>query len=92
MVHDLMLFSSAPCCPSLWPTGFGRWPGGHSAGRSAGRMLSVAGHFGDAIFANQFILRDLSCNATLSTVTRMLERAVQVEGYQPGVTPSPLRA
>ena len=91
MVHDLMIYAFFFCAVLPISLADRLQP---LAGKAIRLTVPLAAcclslvYFSDAIFANQFILRrDLSYNATLSTVTRMLERAVQVEGYQPGVTP-----
>lgn len=91
MVHDLMIYAFFFCAVLPISLADRLRP---LAGKAIRLTVPLAAcclslvYFSDAIFANQFILRrDLSYNATLSTVTRMLERAVQVEGYQPGVTP-----
>ncbi|HIS94765.1 MAG TPA: hypothetical protein IAC19_03230 [Candidatus Ventricola gallistercoris] len=43
---------------------------------------------GSIIFANQvYLKKNLEFQSTLSVMTRVLDRAEQVEGYQPGATP-----
>ena len=42
----------------------------------------------NAVYANQqYVRRDLEFQSTLSVMTRVIDRAEQTEGYEPGVTP-----
>lgn len=44
--------------------------------------------FNHAVYANQlYVRRDLEFQSTMSVMTRVIDRAEQVEGYQPGYTP-----
>lgn len=43
---------------------------------------------GNAVYANQqYVSRDLEFQSTLSVMTRVIDRAEQTEGYEPGMTP-----
>lgn len=44
--------------------------------------------YNHAVYANQmYVRRDLEFQSTLSVMTRVMDRAEQVEGYEPGYTP-----
>lgn len=44
--------------------------------------------FNNAVYANQqYVRRDLEFQSTLSVMTRVIDRAEQTEGYEPGATP-----
>lgn len=56
--------------------------------RAAAAVLALAIIWQNVVFANQcFIKKDLEKNASLSLVTRIIERVEQLDGYVPGETP-----
>lgn len=75
--------------------GIWRWPTKKQIGkktRAAGLRFAFGGAdalFDRGIYANQMYLKkDLEYDATLSVMTRVVDRIEQVEGYIPGETPS----
>ena len=56
--------------------------------RGLGLTLLVITCYNHVVYANQlYIRRDLEFQSTLSVMTRVIDRAEQVEGYTPGSTP-----
>lgn len=96
LVHDLIVYAycladvlaiaAAESAVGLWAQG-----GMKRLKRHAARafLLLFGLLFADkALYANQLYLRkDLEYNATLSVMTRVMDRLEQLDGYQPGTTP-----
>lgn len=96
LVHDLVVYAycfadvlaiaAAEYAVSLWvQSGTGRM----KRGAVSAFLVLFSLLFADkALYANQLYLRkDLEYNATLSVMTRVMDRLEQLDGYQAGITP-----
>lgn len=84
MIYAFFVFFAYPLwlLEQLWREGKGLWL--RWAAAAAVSLLFL----NNAVYANQqYVRRDLEFQSTLSVMTRVIDRAEQTEGYEPGYTP-----